>query len=236
MNDMAPDQTRPDYIQCHGMRFPNDPDIIRQRIRRALRQGSYELKEFEAVKALVNSDDIVLELGGGIGFMSTVASKFGKAKSVHTYEANPALIPYIKAVHQANGVVNATVNNALLASRKTKPVDFHIRRNLLASSLEPLQGATDGGVIRVEKVPVDSINTVLMDLTPTVLICDIEGAEADLLPSADLSCLRCAIVELHPQWIGQKGVQAVFDVMHAGGLTYYPRRSNKKVVTFRKGW
>jgi len=43
-----------------------------------------------------------------------------------------------------------------------------------------------------------------------------------------------AVVELHPQWIGQSGVQAVFDAMHKAGLTYFPRLSQSKVVTFKK--
>ena len=181
--------------------------------------------------------DTVLELGAGIGFMSTTAVRHCDVRKVVSYEANPALIPYIRSVHRANGVSDrAEVRNALLAGRKGKPVNFFVRRNLLASSLEPRQGDGDGGVVSTEKVEVHGINTVLKEISPSVLLCDIEGAEADLLPKADLSGLRLAIVELHPQWIGQSGVQAVFDAMHKGGLSYFPKRSNGKVVAFRKGW
>ena len=63
----------------------------------------------------------------------------------------------------------------------------------------------------------------------------LDGSGA-LLPGADLSCLRAAVIELHPQWIGQDGVQKVFDAMHRAGLTYFPRASEGKVVTFLKGW
>jgi hypothetical protein len=31
-------------------------------------------------------------------------------------------------------------------------------------------------------------------------------------------------------------VQAVFDAFAKAGLTFFPRRSNKKVVTFRRDW
>lgn len=236
MNEMPPDITPQNLIHSHGLLFPNDTDVLIPRTRQALRQNTYELREFQAVQALVNSDDIVLEIGAGIGFMSTVVAKICKAKSVEAYEANPGLIPYIHKTHQINEVTNVTVHNAVLAENQGEPVDFHVRRNLLASSLDPMQGDSDGGVLSVEKVPVHNINTVLKTLKPTVLICDIEGAEADLLPVADLTGIRCAIVELHPQWIGQKGVQAVFDTMHRAGLTYFPKRSNKKVVTFRADW
>ncbi|HID08424.1 MAG TPA: FkbM family methyltransferase, partial [Armatimonadetes bacterium] len=39
-----------------------------------------------------------------------------------------------------------------------------------------------------------------------------------------------------PQWIGQKGVQAVFDVLQSAGLTFFPKTSNKKVVAFLRDW
>lgn len=227
----------PDIIRSHGLAFPNDPAVLSPRIRRALRQNAYEKKEFEAISAIVRPRDTVMELGAGIGFMSTVAARLCKVRAVTAYEANPALIPYIRAVHAANGVADrVTVRNALLAGEAGDPVDFYVRKNLLASSMEPMQGDRDGGVISTASVPVEDINAALSDIAPSILICDIEGAEADLLPRADLSGLRAAIVELHPQWIGQSGVQAVFDSMHRAGLTYFPKRSNAKVVTFRKGW
>ncbi len=233
--ETAPDA--PGVIRSHGLVFPADPAVLSPRIRRALRQNAYEKKEFEAISAIVRPRDTVMELGAGIGFMSTVAARLCKVRAVTAFEANPALIPYIRAVHAANGVADrASVRNALLAPEAGAPVEFYIRKNLLASSMEPMQGDRDGGVVATARVEVQSINAVLRELRPSILICDIEGAEADLLPHADLSGLRAAIVELHPQWIGQAGVQAVFDAMHRAGLTYFPKRSNAKVVTFRKGW
>ena len=77
---------------------------------------------------------------------------------------------------------------------------------------------------------------MLEEVRPEVLICDIEGGEAELLPAGDWSSLRAAVIELHPQWIGQSGVQAVFDAMQGAGLSYFPRASHGKVVTFRRGW
>lgn len=226
----------PRLIRSRGLHFPDDPAVLTPKVRRLLRNKGYEIKEFEAVRALVKPDDAVMELGAGIGFMSTVASVKCGARAVHAFEANPALIPYIRQVHALNGAENVSVINALLAPRKRKPADFFIRRNILASSLDPKQGDDDGGVVAVEKVEVRNINTEIKRIRPTVLICDIEGAEAALLPAATFPDLRLAIIELHPQWIGQAGVQAVFDSMHRAGLSYFPWRSNRKVVTFRKGW
>jgi len=226
----------PRMIRSRGLLFPNDPKFIIQKTRRLLRTNTYEQREADAVRALVKSDDVAMELGAGIGFMSTLMAKSCKARAVHTFEANPTFIPYIRQVHEANGVAGKVVlTNALLGPSAGRTT-FYERENFAASSMiaDP-QGMTSA-VVAVHEVEVLNIAEVMAQIRPTALICDIEGAEAELLPLADLSTVRVAVVELHPQWIGQAGVQAVFDAFHAAGLTYHPKTSNKKVVTFLKGW
>ena len=85
-------------------------------------------------------------------------------------------------------------------------------------------------------VPVHDHKRVWKELKPNLLICDIEGAEVDLIPKLDLSQLRAAIIELHPQWIGTTGVNKVFQAFMDVGLAYYHRGSTNKVVAFRKFW
>lgn len=225
----------PEFIRSRGLRLPNDARFIDQKRRRSLRQGNYERREVEAVKAMVRPDDVVIELGAGIGYMSTFMAKNRKVGEVHAFEANPALIPYIRAVHAANGVEHVQLHNALLGRGKGR-AKFYVRENFLASSMEQDAPGVNSPVIRVEDIEVRNIRATFKAIKPSFLVCDIEGAEAEVLPHADLSSLRAAVIELHPQWIGQKGVQAVFNAMHRAGLTFWPRPSNKKVVAFLKGW
>ena len=222
------------YLHSRGMRIPKHPKIITGRIRGAIKDEGYEAKECEAVLKAVRKGDVVLELGAGTGYMSTLIATHRDVREIHCFEANPHLIDYIRQVHQANGVTNATVHNQLLAPEAGEPKEFFVRDNLLASSMD--RDSAPDRVIAVEKIEVESINTVLARVKPDVLVCDIEGAEAELLPAARFDGLRAAVIELHPQWIGQKGVQAVFDCMHAAGLTYFPKASHAKVVTFMAGW
>ena len=223
------------FLRSRGMKIPKNPQITKGMMRADLKNGTYERKEADAAMRVVNSDDVVLELGGGIGYMSTLVAYKKGVQKVHTYEANPALIPYIHEMHSANGVSDRiTVHNKLLANRKGKPVDFFVRQSFLASSMDA--SSDPDSIVATHQIEVENINTVLKTLKPTVLICDIEGAEEHLLADADFSCLRAAIIELHPQWIGQKGVQAVFDSMHRAGLTFFPKPSEGKVVVFKKGW
>ncbi|MGH1412186.1 MAG: FkbM family methyltransferase [Pelagimonas sp.] len=225
---------RKPFIRSRGLKIPKHPQLTTGRVRGALREGTYERKECDAVMRIVRKGDRVLELGGGLGYMSTLLSVKKQVAKVVTYEANPALIPYIHSVHAANNVTNVEVRNALLSPTAGEPVNFYIRENFLGSSMD--YNAEPATVTETAQIPQHAISPVLEDLKPDVLVCDIEGAEAMLLPAADWTGLRAAIIELHPQWIGQTGVQQVFDAMHKAGLTYFPKASEAKVVTFRKDW
>ncbi|WP_305968256.1 MULTISPECIES: FkbM family methyltransferase [unclassified Mameliella] len=234
MDGAAGPAPRDPYLYSRGLKIPKHPQITRGRIRGALKSDTYERKECDAVMRVVRPGDRVLELGGGIGYMSTLLSVKKEVARVVSYEANPALIPYIRSVHAANGVKNVDLRNALLSPQAGDPVPFYVRKNFLASSMD--RAADPDTVIEEVAIMQHAIAPVLEAERPNVLVCDIEGAEADLLPAADWTGLRAAVIELHPQWIGQSGVQAVFDAMHRAGLTYFPKASEAKVVTFRKDW
>ena len=220
------------FITSRGMRFPKHPEIIRGKVRRLLRTNGYEAKEAEAALRIVKKDDVVLELGAGIGYMSTLVATKRAIKSVHSFEANPHLIPYIQKVHAANNVRNAHVTNAILGTRKGT-VDFFVRDPMLGSSMDVLEGEVDPPSIKVDVL---NAKTVFKEIKPTVLICDIEGAEADLIPKLDLTGIRAAILETHPQWIGPAGINTVFKAFMDAGLAYYHRGSHGKVLCFRNQW
>ena len=223
---------RSPFIVSHGMKFPKHPEIIRGALRVALRDNLYEAKETNAAMRTVRAGDRVIELGAGIGYMSTLVAKKRGVESVHCFEANPHLIDYIRSVHDANNVTNATVTNAILGKRKGK-ADFYVRNKLTASSLEKMEGK---GISSVETIDVLNAAHVFDEIKPTVLIADIEGAEVDLIPLLDLSNLRAAIIELHPQWIGPAGVNIVMQAFMDAGMAYYHRGTHGKVVAFRRRW
>lgn len=219
-------------ILSRGMRFPIDPAMPLGRSASALKQDRYEARETEAALRIVRKGDVVLELGGGIGYMSTLLATHRTPDHIHVFEANPHLIPYIQAVHEANDVTSATVHNAILGPTEGT-AEFYVRKNFLASSLTPQEGTE---VTQIAQIEQRAAGQVMAEIKPTVLICDIEGAEADVLPLMDLSTLRAAIIELHPQWIGPQGVNAVFSALMGAGLAYHAKTSSNKVVCFRRDW
>ena len=222
----------PDNIESRGMIFPKDPAIIHGRVRRLLRRNAYEAKETEAALRVVREGDKVIELGAGIGYMSTLVATKRRVAEVHCFEANPLLVPYIERVHAANGVTCAEVSNAILGPRKGQ-ADFYVRDDLLSSSLSVLEGESDPPATRIDVL---NARQTFARIKPDVLICDIEGAEAELIPQLDLSCLRAAVIETHPQWIGPKGINTVMQAFMDAGLAYYHRGSHGKVLAFRTDW
>jgi len=220
------------FIRSRGMKFPKHPEIMQGKIRRLLRSNSYEAKETEAALRVVREGDVVVELGGGIGYMSTLVATKRAIKSVHVFEANPNLIPYIRSVHAANDVTNAHVTNAILGPRKGS-VDFYVREPMLGSSMQVLEGEVDPPSVKVDVL---NAKTTFKEIAATVLICDIEGAEVDLIPQLDLTGLRAAIIETHPQWIGPEGINKIFRAFMDAGLAYYHRGSHGKVLAFRTDW
>lgn len=225
---------RDPFLYPRGIKMPKHPTLTTGMVRRALREGTYERREAEAVLATVGADDHVLELGGGIGFISTLMAVKRTPRQITVYEPNPGLHDYIRSVHAANGVSCATLCAGIVAARTGPPVPFYVRRNLLASSLDRMPGAEN--IVHEVMVDQAGVADVIATVKPTVLVCDIEGAEAHVLKAGDWSGLRAAIIELHPQLTGPSGVRAVFEAMHASGLTYFPKRSDAKVVTFLRDW
>lgn len=232
MNDES--TIRDPFVMSKGMKFPKDGHFITGQLRAALRENRYEAKEAQCILRLVRDEDTVIELGAGIGFMSTLVATKRNINNVFAFEANPALIPYIQSVHAANDLTNAHVTHGILGKRNGS-TKFYVRKNLLSSSMETLEGDTPDNTTEV-KVDVLNASHVFKEINPTILIADIEGAEAQLLPHIDLTNLRGAMIELHPQHIGPEGVNAVFRAMMDAGLAYYSRGSTHKVVCFRRAW
>lgn len=181
-------------------------------------RGDYEKPEVDALLSILRPDDRLLELGTGMGLVSGQAAKRYPRLQVETYEANPAMIPVIRELHTMNAIGNVTLNNAVLVNGEatgTRP--FYVHNSFAQSSLVASESNRQNAV----EVPEQSIAMVLSTFRPDVLLCDIEGGEAELFDGLDLSGLRAAIVELHPDIISRRAEANVYATFAASGL--YPR-------------
>lgn len=224
-----------DIIETHGVKMPVDPKIILPDVARALHKGHYENAETRGIPRFINKKDRVLEIGAGIGFISTFVAQQTGCKSVTCVEANPVLTDYIRTVHATNGVTNATVHNAvLLPDNADMPasgtVPFHVTDPFWSSSFENPKGLPSTLV----DAPVKRFSDMIADCDPTVIICDIEGGESMLFEQVDFGNVRYIYIELHRRYIGANGVRKMFDDLHRHHFSYSPRGSEGTQVLFAR--
>jgi FkbM family methyltransferase len=207
-----------------GVKLEIPNALLTDRLRDAFERGYYEAAEAEHVPGILQDGERVLEIGAGIGFVSTIAALTGKASKVIAVEANPALIPAIKRNHELNHV-DADVYNEILSAEEGVG-HLHVHPDFWASSLTDWEGAR-----RVE-VRKTSLQRRLEEWRPTLIIVDIEGGEATLFDGVDLKGVSRIMLELHQEGIGRRGMKHVFDVLSAQGFHYDQWHSCKDVVTF----
>ena len=218
--------TRPATIRLDRMIVPMDVTAMTPDARHGFWLGEYEREERALLAATLRPDDVVLELGTGLGIISTLAALIlGSGERVHTYEANPKLEPDIRRVYETNGV-KPDFHPFPLGLGECD-ITFHVSPNFFSST------TVDHGQ-SAEKVTVRQrpIADVLTRLRPSYLIMDIEGGEVDLIPSMDLSSVDRILIEVHPHKTGPVTVSAMIASVLARGFCLDTRRSSKDVLFF----
>ncbi|MFC3614102.1 FkbM family methyltransferase [Lutimaribacter marinistellae] len=215
--------------ECFGVRVPQSPFLNELRIAR-LNAGRYEGQEIEGALHVVGSDDVVLEIGAGIGVVGAVIAHNARPRAVHSFEANPALIPWINELYERNDLKGRiSVRNEVLIASPDRPetVSFHIRSSFLGSSL-----------IKSERRPTEEVEVTTVSfqdvcaaIKPTVLVMDIEGGELDLLEHADLSPFRAIVLEYHPEAYEVAGMRRCKNIIRDAGFVRVDEKSTRTVWT-----
>lgn len=202
-----------------NLRVAVDNATVAARIRTAIAEGTYETSEAQVLPRLVRPDDSVLELGAGLGFVSTLLMKQVRPQRYTAVEADPRLIPLIERTHKLNGVTGVSVVQAIASENPTilerGYAGFQVDEEFWAShAVDP---ALDVSVLRI---PVVSLSKLIADNEVTFIVADIEGGETELFDNVDLSAVRAVELELHRSQIGAVGVAKVFDTLHRQGLMH----------------
>ena len=220
-------------LPFHGIRVPFDGFHLGRTTWTTFKfvyRGDYEEPEVKALLGLVRKGDRLLELGGGLGIVSGVAAKGADNAPLLIFEANPKLIPHIKTLHKLNGLTNTEIRNQLVFP-KADPQGrtFFVHNSFGASSIVQHQKVA----AKVE-VPVVAFSDVVAEFRPDVLICDIEGAEAELFDGIDLSGFRAAVIEIHPTLVPADKVKRVFETCLSAGLAPRVDLFGGTVVAFER--
>jgi FkbM family methyltransferase len=216
-----------EFTYC-GVKLPLRATPQLQRIRRSVYRGDYERPEIEAIAALVRPDDVVLELGAGCGVVTTfIAKRLTGQGRIYTYEANPALLPTVSAVFEANGV-SPTLTNAAVGLEDGETEFFFDADFLSSSQINRGKGVTP------TTVQVVSFQRLLNEIRPTVVVFDVEGAEREILTGDFPASVRILCGELHPHLIGDAGVSNVVRNIMRQGFDLITDRSQGRGFAFTR--
>ena len=208
--------------------------VVSEIIREKLANGRYERWEAATIQRILGRDEILLELGAGVGVISTLAWLTGNVKEVHCFEADPRLLPLIEATHAANAV-KSSLHNAILATDDATlargTVDFFIRENFYGSSMDSSVGREVRSMVAV---PVRAFAQAVNAAQATIIACDIEGGERDLFRGASIPTVRRIMVETHQNALGGAGMRSLFDDLHRAGFHYDQRYSRGSVPVFSR--
>lgn len=197
------------------------------KMQRQLRSGWYEIPELEVVKTQLCRNDTVMEIGAGLGLISSYCAKHIGSERVFAYEANPALELYICNTYKLNNV--SPQLEICLVGKQTGESTFYVENHFWTSST--IQQSRKAKAIRV---PVKSFNQEVQKLNPSFLIIDIEGGEYELSQYGDFYNVQKILVEVHEAVIGRDKVEAFKSKLAQLGFQLNERLSTESVLFFQR--
>ena len=220
--------TQPEMVEIEGIKIAVNQDLPKGP-REALYGGYYEKSEIQIIKQQLQWSDRVMEMGAGLGLVSSYCAKKIGSDKVLTYEANPAMEPYIRQNYALNNV-DPTLEICLLGEQAGEQT-FYVGKSFWSSSI--IQRRVDDKEI---KVPVKSFNQEVYKFNPTFLIVDIEGGEYEVFKNVDVDFhnIQKIVIELHERVIGLEKVEVVISQFAAAGFQINKKFSASEELFFQR--
>ncbi|HEY6225488.1 MAG TPA: FkbM family methyltransferase [Verrucomicrobiae bacterium] len=209
-------------VRLDGVVISTHPSDISRRVRNEVFKGTYEQPESMLVREFLSKGDRVLEIGGGVGFISLLCARICGPENVLTYEANSGMQSPIKVNQSLNGLAPQVRFKAITVAERE--VTFYINDNIISSSLHHRDHT------HPHKVPADPLDEVIAEWKPTAIVMDIEGAETMILPTSQLNGVKKIILELHPHIVGEPETAAMKS--HLEKLGFHEERTVYKSSCF----
>ena len=205
------------HVEKNGLLFPIETDVMTPKFALALAMGQVEKEEIALSTTYVTADDHIIEFGSGYGFAAALTHHATKPASHICYEVNPTAQAYCKAMMTANDIDITIVPKALGDGSNTA---FYLCDDYVKSGF---QKPHDTMAYRQIEVPTICLSEACSSKHPTILICDVEGAElafltVDRLKSKACQSLRGVMIELHPAHYGQEGMDDMISRFYEAGF------------------
>lgn len=209
-------------IRLHGVAVPLTPGVVHDKIAEHLRSGRYEQFEIAGLQSQLRPGDRVLDLGACHGLTSCFAARTPGVRAVLAVEASPRVLPHLRDTFARNGVCVDLRHGMVVPGPGGGSATFYLRDKNWNSSAWGRQDVHAEPV----SVPTIGFDALMHEFQPTVLSCDIEGGEYDILRSARLDGLRAVIIEWHPKRVGEAAHAEAVARLRAVGFSRVPGIGN----------
>jgi FkbM family methyltransferase len=210
---------RPDRLTFNGVKLDLSGPRVSDGVRNMVYQGRYEMHEREVLNRTLRPDDVLLELGSGMGYLTTLAA--GIAREVRSFDANPVMVEVARQTVARNGRQAAIRNAVLVRSPESETMPFHVEPDFTGSSMIP--SATG------RKIDVPIIDFASACEGATYLMVDIEGFEVELL-RGEIPAVRSICVECHPWLTDAKQISAMLTSLFEQGFALDVEKSDDIVL------
>jgi preprotein translocase subunit YajC len=176
------------------------PLSVGLKIRFIVGRKRYETAEATLIRQELRLGDNVIELGGALGIISKVIRNQIGSDAIHiVVEPNKEIIDVCNINAEATELINAAI------AYDTKTVSMTSTVSLLDNRVSGQASQSDN----VQTIPAITLSSLVKKLNGKkyILVCDIEGSEAQLVskdPGAFKDCQKI-IMEVHDGFIKQNG-------------------------------
>ncbi len=220
---------RPKVITINSIKIDVNSEGISEDMKKILYSGNYEVSESYILPRVLKHDDIVMEVGTGIGYISSLCYKIIQEENrIFTYEANPLLKEAIYQTFSLNNIKASPYNVVL--SDSDGEMDFFISDKFYSSSLVAFDKKAKS--IKVKTI---DVNDVIQNIKPTFLIVDIEGFEIEFFKYInDYSSINAILLEIHPSKVENKKINDLINDLYVRGFVVDYILSKKHVLYITK--
>lgn len=216
----------PRDFELRGVRLDLSEGWATPSLRGTIYDRCYEDLEAQIVEATMRPSDRVLEIGCGLGFVSTIVSRI--AGDVRSYDANPAMVAVARRTIARNGASATVVTAVLQRNPAAETTAFYVHDDFWTSSLVPNAQATEIAV------PVLDVAREITEHDASYLVVDIEGGETDLLLGQLPACVRKVCVECHPAVSAPAAITAMLISLLSQGFALSLDHSRPPVLYFER--
>lgn len=219
-------------FKLNGISISLPDTLVGGPIEKRIARGQYERAEARAARRLVQPGMRVVEIGAGLGYITSLCAVQAGAENVLALEANPKMIATIRHNLDQNGQGAVALENGAVVgdTHEETTVRFGAGKHFWGSAIADQPNAHH----ELLEVPAVSIGDVLRGWRPEVLIMDVEGAELGYIDTDWPDSLRYIVMELHPKTYGHIGIKLIMDGLSAAGFAYHPPASSHQVVAFMR--